>query len=71
MELPDIELVAAKVHESWMHAKRARGITSRKSEAGEEMMVPYSQLSEASKDLDRGSVKAVYSAIEACFRTSH
>lgn len=65
MTLPDIELVSAEVHQSWMESKIAKGITSRKSETGEELMVPYDQLSEAAKDLDRGSVKAVYAAIEA------
>lgn len=65
MNLPDIELVSAKVHEAWMDGKIAKGISSRKSETGEELMVPYHMLSEAAKDLDRGSVKAVYAAIEA------
>jgi len=65
MNLPDIEKVAAKVHEAWMEAKRARGITSRKSESGEELMVAYEQLSEESKELDRSSVRAVYKAIES------
>ena len=35
MKLPDIEVVSAKVHEAWMAAKRAAGVTSRKSETGE------------------------------------
>jgi hypothetical protein len=65
MKLPPIEAVAAKVHEAWMEAKLAQGVTSRKSESGEELMVDYDQLSEAAKDLDRGSVRAVYSAIES------
>lgn len=65
MNLPDIEAVSAKVHEAWMDGKRAKGVTTRKSETGEELMVPYSELSEAAKDLDRGSVQAVYRAIEA------
>jgi len=60
MDLPDIEAVAAKVHEAWMEAKRARGVTSRKSETGEELMVPYERLSEEAKELDRSSVRAVY-----------
>ena len=64
-ELPDIEVVAEKVHEAWMESKRAQGITSRKSETGEEMMVPYEQLSEPCKDLDRNTVRAVYAAIRA------
>jgi hypothetical protein len=65
MNLPDIEAVAAKVHEAWMGAKRARGVSSRRSETGEELMVPYEQLSEEAKDLDRSSVRAVYAAIKA------
>lgn len=64
MNLPDIEIVAAKVHEAWMESKRRNGVTSRKSETGEELMVPYSKLSEDAKELDRASVQAVYSAIE-------
>lgn len=61
--LPDIELVADRMHEAWMATKRSQGITSRCSESGEELMVPYSQLSETAKDLDRASVRAVYEAI--------
>lgn len=63
--LPDIELVSAKVHEAWMESKRRTGVESRKSESGEELMVPYEQLSDAAKDLDRGTVRAVYTAIDA------
>ena len=47
-----------------MESKKAQGIESRKSEKDEELMVPYEQLSEAAKDLDRSSVRAVYAAIE-------
>ena len=64
-ELPDIEVVSKKVHEAWMESKRAQGFTSRKSETGEEMMVPYEQLSEPLKELDRATVRAVYAAIRA------
>ena len=64
-ELPDIEVVSAKVHEAWMESKRAQGVTSRKSETGEELMVPYEQLSESARELDRASVRAVYEAIRA------
>jgi len=64
MNLPDIEIVAAKVHEAWMESKKKNGIASRTSETGEELMVPYSKLSEQAKELDRGSVRAVYAAIE-------
>ena len=65
MKLPDIEAVAAKVHAAWMEAKRAQGITTRKSETGEELMVDYEQLSEKAKELDRESVRAVYAAIQS------
>ncbi|HWT02268.1 MAG TPA: RyR domain-containing protein [Pyrinomonadaceae bacterium] len=65
MDLPDIETVSAKVHEAWMEAKSAKGVKSRKSETGEELMVPYEQLSEEAKELDRATVRAVYAAISA------
>lgn len=71
MMLPSIELVSARVHEEWMETKRKQGVTSRLSETGEELMVPYGQLSEAAKDLDRGTVKAVYAAILAAAAPSH
>lgn len=64
MDLPDVELVAAKVHEAWLASKRAEGITSRKLETGEELMVPYEELSERAKELDRATVRAVYAAIQ-------
>jgi RyR domain len=63
MELPDIELVAARVHESWLKSKRTQGVKSRKAEDGEELMVPYEELSEKAKELDRNTVRAVYDAI--------
>jgi hypothetical protein len=61
--LPPVEVVAARVHGAWIDAKRGAGISSRKSEGGEELMVPYSELSEPAKELDRAAVRAVYSAI--------
>ena len=68
MELPDIEMVAAKVHEAWMETKRAQGVTTRKSQAGEELMVPYEQLSEEARELDRVTVRAVYEALREAER---
>jgi hypothetical protein len=65
MNLPDIEIVSAKVHEAWMESKLKAGVTTRKLETGEELMVPYDQLSDAAKELDRGTVRAVYAAIES------
>jgi hypothetical protein len=64
IKLPDVELVSAQVHKAWMKSKKAQGISSRKSEDDEELMVPYEKLSEKAKDLDRNTVKAVYAAIK-------
>lgn len=65
-DLPDVEVVAAAVHEQWMASKQAQGVSSRRAEDGEELMVPYEHLSERAKELDRGSVRAVYAAIANC-----
>ncbi len=58
-----VEECAAKVHEKWMDNKRIAGVTSRCSEVGEELMVPYTDLSEAAKELDRGSVRSTMKAL--------
>ena len=63
MEPSVIEQISAAVHDGWMETKRAQGFTTRKSEWGEELIVPYSELSEKAKDLDRGTVKAVLGAL--------
>ncbi len=63
MNLPDLEMVANIVHSAWIQQKLSQGITSHKSKDGEELMVPYAKLSEPAKDLDRDTVKAVYTAI--------
>ena len=70
MTLPDIEIVSAKVHAAWMEGKVAQGVTTRLSETGEELMVPYEKLSDAAKELDRGTVKAVYKAIQEAATSS-
>lgn len=63
--LPDIELVAAKVHDAWVKMKLSKGITSSISQVtGEEQMRSYEELSEEVKEYDRATVKAVYGAIE-------
>jgi hypothetical protein len=64
VSLPDIEEVSVEVHAAWIEAKRAQGVTSRKAEDGEELMVPYEQLSERAKELDRIAVRSVYAAIQ-------
>ena len=65
MNLPDIELVAARVHEAWMENKRRAGVTTQKLDSGEELMVPYEELTEDAKQLDRTTVRSVYDAIIA------
>jgi hypothetical protein len=66
--LPDVEVVAAEVHAAWIRSKHAQGVTSRRSEFGEELMVPYANLSESAKDLDRATVRSVYTAIQTTQR---
>jgi hypothetical protein len=66
MTLPDIEIVAAEVHKAWIKTKLAKNITSRPSSDGIEQMVPYEQLPDNLKELDRATVRAVYAAIESC-----
>lgn len=64
MELPAIDEVAALVHDEWIAHKLTNGITSRlAAEDGEELMVPFAQLSEQAKNLDRMLVQSVYNAI--------
>jgi hypothetical protein len=59
-----IERIAAQVHEDWMAAKRAAGVTTRKLDTtGEELLVPYESLSEQAKELDRGTVRSVLSTL--------
>ena len=59
-----VEALAEEVHKQWMATRRAKGVSSRLSETGEEYMVAYSDLSEAAKDLDRHTVRAVLRGIE-------
>lgn len=62
--LPDVEAVAAIVHEKAVKANQAAGKFSEKLASGEDIMVPYSQLSEAAKIGPRGEVLTVYAAID-------
>lgn len=49
-----------------MQSKLNKGVLSRKLDTtGEKLMVPYADLSEEAKNLDRTTVMAVYAAIEA------
>ncbi len=60
-----LEATAAHVHAQWMATQHARGVTSRLSPTGEEQMVPYDDLSEAAKDVDRATVQATVAALES------
>lgn len=65
MELPDVEKVAAILHEDWRAKKLDAGVTSRRDAlTKEELMVPYPELSEHGKNLNRDPVRLVYAAIE-------
>lgn len=60
----DIEALSALVHEAWMVEQQKRGRTTRRSQSGEEFMVPYDALSEEAKEFDRATVRAVLNALE-------
>ncbi len=59
------EAIAEAVHDGWVATKKSQGIHSRLSETGEEQIAPYAVLSEAAKDLDRGTVRSVLQALPA------
>lgn len=58
-----IEALSDQVHAEWMGEQRRRGRTSSIGRDGEEYMVPYAQLTEAAKELDRVTVRAVLGAL--------
>jgi len=62
--MPRLERLAEEIHQKWIDTKLSQGISSRLAEDGEELMVPYSQLSEKAKQLDRNSVSAVLDALD-------
>ncbi|KQR22888.1 RyR domain-containing protein [Deinococcus sp. Leaf326] len=65
MDAAQVELLAAAVHADWVEGKLSQGVTSRCGPDGEEYMVPYAQLSEAGKELDRATVRAVLKHLPA------
>lgn len=65
MQLPDIDAVAARVHDAWRQEKIAAGITTRPSAlTGQEQLVPFDQLHETDKESNRLQVRTIYKAIE-------
>lgn len=51
-----IERLAEATHVGWMAHTAAQGVSSRLSVWGEEFMVPYAEMSERAKDLDRAAL---------------
>lgn len=65
MILPNVERVAAAVHESWLTRKRAEGVTSRPHpRTGDEQIAPWADVSEVVKEENRALVRTVYAALE-------
>jgi hypothetical protein len=61
-----LEAICAKVHETWIAAHQANGVTSRPaSQTGEERMVPYEELSEDVKEYVRARVRPILTEIAA------
>lgn len=67
--LPPLEAVAKQVHQAWIEAKLAQGITSRPASCGTEQMVDYDLLPDHLQELDRATVRAVYAAIISTRKT--
>jgi hypothetical protein len=59
-----VEVMAKPAHEAWMSYYRQMGYTSRKAEWGEEFLVPWEQLSERGKELDRIIMRAILQAFK-------
>jgi hypothetical protein len=64
VSLPNIDVVSAMAHAVWMAGRRADGVLSCKAGTGEELMVPYEELSDEAKHAARDLVATVYSAID-------
>jgi hypothetical protein len=61
----EIEKAAAAVHDEWMKNQKKAGHTEHKSPDGkEDYMVPYDELKDKSKKLDRDAVKATIDALK-------
>jgi hypothetical protein len=59
-----IEALSAEMHNAWMEANRANGVTTAISRlTGEEQMVPYDDLSDVVKEYDRAGAHAFLDTI--------
>jgi hypothetical protein len=63
-----LEVIADKVHEGWMTKKKSQGFKEYYSSKGEDLFVPYTELSEEQKDLDRATARSVIEGIEEAGR---
>lgn len=59
-----VQAMAESAHEAWMGWYAMRGITSRRAAWGEEFLVPFDQLSEDGKELDRIIMRAILTAFD-------
>jgi hypothetical protein len=53
-----VERLAPAAHQGWMRGQQDQGVTTRRSWLGEELMVPYAQLTERAKREVRATVRA-------------
>jgi hypothetical protein len=65
-----IEDISAAAHKLWIDAKLKQNVDSYESDDGEELMVPYSELSEQGKEAIRANVLIVLAAIDQVYATS-
>lgn len=59
-----VEAMAESAHDAWMATYISWGLTSRKAEWGEEFMVPFSELTERGKELDRSIMRGILDAFD-------
>jgi hypothetical protein len=62
--LPPVELVAAQLHNQEVRSNKNGGIFTQKAASGEEMMVPFDELSDGARAGIAAKVQVVYAAID-------
>ena len=70
-DLPDVEDVAREIHVAWCERLTAEGVVSRPAPAGFEQLVPWPDLPEEGRELNRLLVRRVYQAIFRAWREEH
>lgn len=65
----ELEAISSKVHESWMRQRQAEGWTYGETYDREQkktpFMIPYEELPESEKEVDRATVRQTLAAAEA------